>query len=87
MDFVSAKRGLAAALHSGDPAYSALPTYFDSKLRPALTALLKRAAAAGEIRDGIAPGDLLSAVVSLCRAGGRTSRRIIPRRRMVSWLW
>jgi AcrR family transcriptional regulator len=66
-EFVVAKRGLATALHSGDPAYEPLPAYYDEKLRPAMAALLKRAVAAGEIRDGVAPGDLLSATVSLCR--------------------
>jgi AcrR family transcriptional regulator len=65
--FVAAKRGLATALHSGDPAYEPLPAYYDGKLRPALAALLKRAADAGEIRAGTQPGDLLSAVVSLSR--------------------
>jgi len=67
VEFVATKRGLATALHSGDPAYLPLPAYYDGKLRPALEALLKAAAAAGEIRDGVAPGDLLSAAVSLCR--------------------
>jgi AcrR family transcriptional regulator len=67
VDFIATKRGLAAALHSGDSAYEPLPAYYDGKLRPALAALLNRAVAAGEIREGVAPGDLLSAVVSLCR--------------------
>jgi AcrR family transcriptional regulator len=66
-EFVAAKRGLATALHSGDPAYEVLPAYYDGKLRPALEALLKRAVDAGEIKAGVAPGDLLSAAVSLCR--------------------
>jgi AcrR family transcriptional regulator len=66
-EFVAAKRGLATALHSGDPAYDILPAYYDGKLRPAMEMLLSRAAAAGEIRAGVAPGDLLSAAVSLCR--------------------
>lgn len=66
-EFVAAKRGLVAALHSGDPAYLPLPAYYDGKLRPALEMLLNRAIAAGEIRAGVAPGDLLSAAVSLCR--------------------
>jgi AcrR family transcriptional regulator len=65
--FVAAKRGLATALHSGDPAYEPLPVYYDAKLRPAMAMLLKRAVDAGEIREGVAPGDLLSAAVSLCR--------------------
>jgi AcrR family transcriptional regulator len=66
-EFVAAKRGLATALHSGDPAYETLPAYYDAKLRPAMETLLNRAVAAGEIRAGVAPGDLLSAAVSLCR--------------------
>ena len=66
-EFVAAKRGLATALHSGDPAYESLPAYYDSRLRPAMAMLLDRAAAAGEIRADVAPGDLLSAAVSLCR--------------------
>lgn len=66
-EFVAAKRGLATALHSGDPAYEVLPAYYDGKLRPALESLLKRAVAADEIKAGVAPGDLLSAAVSLCR--------------------
>src|SRR4051812_13209198 len=39
-DFIATKRGLASALHSGDPAFNTLPTYFDTRLRPALGALL-----------------------------------------------
>ena len=66
-EFVAAKRGLATALHSGDPAYEPLPAYYDARLRPAMETLLNRAVAAGQIRAGIAPGDLLSAAVSLCR--------------------
>ncbi|MEJ0041494.1 MAG: helix-turn-helix domain-containing protein [Rhizomicrobium sp.] len=45
--FVAAKRGLAKALHSGDPTFDTLPAYFDQRLRPALRALL---AAAGRRR-------------------------------------
>jgi AcrR family transcriptional regulator len=66
VDFISAKRGLAAALHSGDPAYDTLPAYFQKRLRPALQTLLEAATAAGEVRTGIKPDDLLRAVPSLC---------------------
>jgi AcrR family transcriptional regulator len=66
VDFISAKRGLAAALHSGDPAYDTLPAYFQKRLRPALQTLLEAAAAAGEVRVGVKPDDLLRAVPSLC---------------------
>jgi AcrR family transcriptional regulator len=64
--FVATKRGLAPALHSGDPAYGALPGYFMQRLGPALGSLLEAAAAAGEIRDDIVPKDLLYAVANLC---------------------
>src|SRR6516165_670592 len=65
VDFIAAKRGLAAALHSGDPAFDALPAYFQKRLRPALQTLLEAAAAAGRARAGIDPDDLLQAVASL----------------------
>jgi AcrR family transcriptional regulator len=66
VDFIAAKRGLATALHSGNPAYETLPVYFQKRLRPALKTLLDAAAAAGEVRAGIEPNDLLRAVASLC---------------------
>jgi AcrR family transcriptional regulator len=66
VDFISAKRGLAAALHSGDPAYNTLPAYFQKQLRPALQTLLEAAAAAGKVRGGVEPYELLRAVASLC---------------------
>ena len=66
VDFISAKRGLATALHSGDPAYDSLPAYLQKQLRPALQTLLERAAAAGEVRTGVDPDDLLRAAASLC---------------------
>jgi AcrR family transcriptional regulator len=66
MEFIGAKRGLAAALHSGDPAYDALPIYFQERLRPALVALLNAATDSGEIRSEVDPDDLLLAVSGLC---------------------
>jgi AcrR family transcriptional regulator len=68
-DFIATKRGLAAALHSGDPAYSALPAYLEGRLRPAIQALLAAAAASGEVRGDVDPEDLLRAVGSLCVSG------------------
>ena len=65
-EFVGTKRGLAAALHSGDPAYGALPGYFRQRLEPALASLLEAAIASGEIRAGISATDLLHAVANLC---------------------
>jgi len=66
MKFVATKRGLAIALHSGDPAFQALPAYFQDHLGPALQALLDAAVDAGAIRAGVDPLDLLSAVAKLC---------------------
>ncbi len=65
-DFIAAKRGLAAALHSGNPAYESLPKYFEQQLLPAFQTLLESAAAAGEIRTDVDANDLLNAVASLC---------------------
>ncbi len=68
VDFIAAKRGLAKALHSGDPAFDTLPAYFEKRLQPALQALLEGAVATGEVRAGVEPDDLLRAVASLCMA-------------------
>jgi AcrR family transcriptional regulator len=84
MDFVATKRGLAAALHSGDPAYSALPGYFDKRLRPALETLLDAAVAAGVVRPGIEADDLLRAVATLCH--GPHGEEPVYARRMVELL-
>ncbi|MEJ0027055.1 MAG: helix-turn-helix domain-containing protein [Rhizomicrobium sp.] len=64
--FIATKRGLATALHSGDPTFDSLPAYFSGRLRPALRTLLDAAAASGEVRADIEPDELLSAVASLC---------------------
>lgn len=64
--FVATKRGLARALHSGDPAFDTLPDYFYSRQEPALRGLLEAATAAGEIRTELSAKDLLGAVASLC---------------------
>ena len=64
--FIAAKRGLATALHSGNPAFDALPAYFRQRLEPALQTLLEAATAAGEIRADVVAEELLGAVASLC---------------------
>ena len=64
--FIMTKRGLAAALHFGDPAFKALPAYFQQQLGPVLQTLLDAAVDAGAIRDGVDPLDLLGAVAKLC---------------------
>ena len=64
--FIATKRGLAPALHSGDPTFNALPAYFRQRLQPALQGLLDKAAAAGEARDDVDVEELLFAVAGLC---------------------
>ncbi|MFF3264150.1 TetR/AcrR family transcriptional regulator [Streptomyces sp. NPDC002932] len=63
--FIGTKRGLGAALHSGDRAYDSLPDYFQQRFVPVLGALLDTAARAGEIRADIGPDDLLRATGNL----------------------
>jgi AcrR family transcriptional regulator len=68
--FLATKQGLAAALHSGDPAFATLPDYFRSRFEPALEALLSAAAKAGETREDVPAYDLLRGVGNLSVATG-----------------
>ena len=65
-EFLATKRGLAAALHSGDPAFDALPGYFmaAARARPRVTAR----SGGSQRRDPgrHQPQDLLHAVANLC---------------------
>lgn len=72
--FLAAKEGLAAALHSGDPAFAALPTYFRERFEPVLARLLATAADARQIRADIEPYDLLRAIGNLSVAKGEDGR-------------
>lgn len=65
-EFLATKRGLASALHSGDPAFDALPDYFLQRLGPAVGSLVDAAVGSGEIRAAASPKDLLHAVSKLC---------------------
>ncbi|WP_051950627.1 TetR/AcrR family transcriptional regulator [Actinacidiphila yeochonensis] len=65
-ELLGTKRGLAPALHSGDPSYEGLSGYFLDKVGPVLTALLADAVAAGTVRDDVSARDLLYAVANLC---------------------
>jgi AcrR family transcriptional regulator len=64
-ELLATKRGLASALHSGDPAFEGLPGYFRQRLGPTLAVLLDAAVADGAIRDDISAEDLLAAVTQL----------------------
>lgn len=84
-DFIATKRGLASALHSGNPAFDSLPAYFQKRLVPALRTLLDAAAAAGEARADVDAYELLTAVANLCMQvdGGCPA----PAHRMVALLF
>jgi AcrR family transcriptional regulator len=64
-ELLATKRGLASALHSGDPAFSGLPGYFLQRLGPVLAALLEAAVADGTVRGDISAEDLLHAITQL----------------------
>lgn len=68
--FVGTKRGLAAALHSGDPAYEPLADYFSTHLAPTLERLLAAARSAGDIEQDVDAAELLGAVANLCHGAG-----------------
>jgi len=77
--FIATKRGLAPALHSGNPAFEPLRGYFEQRVRPALRTLLESAVTAGEIRNDVESDDLLHAVASLCMPAqddGRAQRMV-----------
>jgi AcrR family transcriptional regulator len=80
-ELLGTKRGLASALHSGDPAFAGLPGYFMERLAPTLSALLDAAAGEGSIRGDIGAEDLLYAIAQLCQPvpgrGPEHGRRIV----------
>jgi AcrR family transcriptional regulator len=80
-DLLATKRGLASALHSGDPAFAGLPDYFLRRLGPALATLLDAAVADGAVRDDLGAEDLLLAITQLCQPvagrGREHSRRVV----------
>ena len=82
--FIETKRGLASALHSGDPVFDALPHYFQQHLHPALRGLLDSAQQAGEIGVDVDAAELLGAVASLCMSARNSASG--QARRMVSLL-
>jgi AcrR family transcriptional regulator len=77
VDFIGTKRGLASALHSGDPAFSTLPDYFRDRFYPALKGLLDAAIAAGELRSDIDPTDLFVAAANLAHDDVERGRRMV----------
>jgi AcrR family transcriptional regulator len=66
-EFVGTKRGLASALHSGEPAYDDLPQHLLAQLEPALQALLARAVDGGYARNAVAAREVLMTVALICQ--------------------
>jgi AcrR family transcriptional regulator len=85
-EFVAAKQGLAAALHSGDPAYEPLAEYFSTRLAPTLDRLLVSARGAGAIAQEVEPVEFLAAVANLCHGAGPSARDRDQAERMVRLL-
>lgn len=81
---VATKRGLAKALHSGDPAFEALPAHREQRLVPAFRALFDAAVKAGEVRPDVDADDVLTAVGNLCAYD--QSEGAVHARRMVGIL-
>lgn len=70
VELAATKQGLAQALHSGDPAYEALPARREERLRPAFRMLYDAALAAGEIRTDVEADEFLNAAANLCTSVG-----------------
>ena len=66
-DFVGTKRGLASALHSGDPAYGDLGQHLLDRLEPALQTLLARAVDGGCARDDVTAREVLTTIALFCQ--------------------
>lgn len=84
VDLAITKRGLGPALHSGDPAYQALPEWVLGQLTPALQRLLDAAAAAGVVRADADARDVLLAGLRL--AASASDGDVPQARRMVALL-
>lgn len=67
IELVGTKQGLAAALHSGGPAFDELPDYIMSHLEPALENLLVGARAAGALRESITARELVLVIALMCQ--------------------
>lgn len=66
-DFVGTKRGLASALHSGDPAYDDLPQRLLDQLEPVLQTLLARAVDGWNERNDVTAREILTTIALICQ--------------------
>lgn len=78
-DFVTTKKGLSVALHSGDSAFDGLQEHFKATFEPALYTLLKAASDTGDIRTDIDAYDLLRAIGNMAvgEDGGAHTKRMV----------
>jgi AcrR family transcriptional regulator len=74
VDLAVTKQGLAKALHSGDPAFEALPARREERLMPAFRRLFENAAMSGAIRNDIGSDEFVRAAASLCLSGSDTEQ-------------
>lgn len=65
IELVGTKRGLASALHSGDPAFGSLADHIVDRLEPAVDSLL--AAGSDDLRADIGATMLLHGIALLCQ--------------------
>ncbi|MFE5943132.1 TetR/AcrR family transcriptional regulator [Streptomyces sp. NPDC056480] len=78
-DFLVTKHGLADALQSDSDRFATLHTHFLDRLMPVCAQLLDAAVAAGEIRPGTQPYELMRGIGNLC-IGRDSDPRYDPRR-------
>jgi len=68
--FLVTKHGLAEAMRSDNAGFATLHAYFLDRLVPVCGSLLQAAVAAGEIRAGVQPFELMHGVGNLCVGAG-----------------
>ncbi|MFF2191379.1 TetR/AcrR family transcriptional regulator [Streptomyces sp. NPDC058157] len=78
-EFLVTKHGLADALQSDSDRFATLHAHFLDRLMPVCAQLLDAAVAAGEIRSGTQPYELLRGIGNLC-IGRDSDPRYEPRR-------
>jgi AcrR family transcriptional regulator len=83
VDFLVTKHGLATVLQSDDACFDPLHAYFVERLEPVCGRLLDAAVAAGEIRSGVDPYELMRGVGGICIGGDRPRYNV---RRLVGFL-
>lgn len=76
--FIATKRGLSSALHSGDPAYAPLPSYFLGTLGPAVQRILDAGARDGTLRGDVRAEDVIHALSRLTSGPAESGEQTSP---------